>query len=147
MLTPFFFLGEKMKVSEVIERYKRINEDNIDIDLALSWVKELEMMIYDEIVMSHEGFEKYVPEEGSYFDDWGMDSDVIADMPYQSVYTSYIDMQMYQMTKESQNFNAAVNVFQNAYWTFMNAYNRKHMPLQHRCNVFRHDTLNGRNKF
>lgn len=121
-----------MKVSEVINRYKRQNEDEIDMEELLEWVETLERLIYEEVIMTHEGFERYLPDDdkADYFEDFGLDSDILADMPYHTVYLHYIDMRWYQLNKETNNYNAAVTMFQSAYNTFAGYYNRHHKPLQ-----------------
>lgn len=123
-----------MTVAEIINKYKRQNEDDINMEELIEWVETLDRLIYEEIIMTHEGFEKYLPtsedDTEDYFADYGLLSEVIADMPYHNIYIYYIDMRWYQLNKETNNYNAAVTMFEDAYRTYANYYNRHHKPLQ-----------------
>lgn len=123
--------------AEIIDRYDGINQNEVDADIKLEWIQSLEMMIYDEIIKTHEDdpIESMVKEgmyesAEEYFDSFDMDTPLLAPMPYHEIYMNWIDKKIAERYKETNKFNASVNLFNSSYITFMDAYNRRHLPLQ-----------------
>lgn len=132
----------RYNAAEIIERYDEINENEVDADIKLEWIQSLEMLIYDEIIKTHEDdpIEAMIKEDmfesvEEYFDSFDMETPLLAPMPYHEIYMNWIDKKIAERYKETNKFNASVNLFNSSYITFMDAYNRKHLPLQKMPNI------------
>lgn len=142
---------KSFNAAEIIERFDSINENEVDADIKLEWIQSLEMMIYEEIISKHEDDpiltmieiakelvvldeeeeeEKPIESVEDYFDRFDMYTPLLVPLPYHEVYIAWLSKKVAETYKETNKFNASVNLFNSAYYTFMDAYNRKHLPLQ-----------------
>ena len=120
------FLGDDMILSEIIARYDNERKNTEDKSVKQRWVEELERIVLDDVILTHQN-EIENPDE--YFDDWGDSKELLIPMQYADVYINYIDMKMQLKLNQLQKYNSASTLFNNAYLTYQQWYNRHHMPL------------------
>ena len=120
------FLGDDMILSEIIARYDNERKNTEDKSVKQRWVEELERIVLDDVILTHQN-EIENPDE--YFDDWNDSKELLIPMQYADVYINYIDMKMQLKLNQLQKYNSASTLFNNAYLTYQQWYNRHHMPL------------------
>ena len=120
------FLGDDMILSEIIARYDNERKNTEDKSVKQRWVEELERIVLDDVILTHEN-EIENPDE--YFDDWGDSKELLIPMQYADVYINYIDMKMQLKLNQLQKYNSASTLYNNAYLTYQQWYNRHHKPL------------------
>jgi hypothetical protein len=120
------FLGDDMILSEIIARYDNERKNTEDKSVKQRWVEELERIVLDDVILTHQN-EIENPDE--YFDDWGDSKELLIPMQYADVYINYIDMKMQLKLNQLQKYNSASTLFNNAYLTYQQWYNRHNMPL------------------
>lgn len=128
---------KRFNSTEIIDRYDEVNENEVDADIKLEWIQSLEMIIYDEIIKKHEDDpllemikEGEIESVEEYFDKFDENTELLVPMPYHDVYTNWLDKKIAERYKESNKYNASVNLFNASYYNFTDAYNRNHLPLQ-----------------
>ena len=83
-----------MKVYELIERYNSDRTNEIPEDTKLRWLKTIEQQIFEEVILTHKipkDWEDFDAE--TYFDDWGLDKELLIPDMYAEVYIHYLDME------------------------------------------------------
>ena len=115
-----------MILSEIIARYDNERKNTEDKSVKQRWVEELERIVLDDVILTHQN-EIENPDE--YFDDWGDSKELLIPMQYADVYINYIDMKMQLKLKQLQKYNSASTLFNNAYITYQQWYNRHNKPL------------------
>lgn len=115
-----------MILSEIIARYDNERKNTEDKSVKQRWVEELERIVLDDVILTHQN-EIENPDE--YFDDWGDSKELLIPMQYADVYINYIDMKMQLKLNQLQKYNSASTLFNNAYITYQQWYNRHNKPL------------------
>lgn len=115
-----------MILSEIIARYDNERKNTEDKSVKQRWVEELERIVLDDVILTHQN-EIENPDE--YFDDWGDSKELLIPMQYADVYINYIDMKMQLKLNQLQKYNSASTLFNNAYITYQQWYNRHNRPL------------------
>jgi len=142
-----------MTAAELISRYDAERPNQISPELKLEWLQKLEKLIIREVILTHSGDERFTPEtapgeeraepfdEDAYFADWGLASDLIADVPYDDVYIYYIDLRAAINANDTKRYNLSTNLYNNAMVTFQQYYNRTYRPVRKRKRFYRHENL------
>lgn len=115
-----------MILSEIIARYDNERKNTEDKSVKQRWVEELERIVLDDVILTHQN-EIENPDE--YFDDWGDSKELLIPMQYAEVYINYIDMKMQLKLNQLQKYNSASTLFNNAYLTYQQWFNRHNKPL------------------
>lgn len=123
-----------MTLQEFISTYDEDRKNTESVSNKSRWVRELETTIMQDIVSRYEND----LDEEHYFEDWGMQKELIVDIPYTDVYTHYIDMKLGLKLNQSKMYNNAQTLFNNTYLTFQQFYNRTHKPKDYKRNWFNH---------
>lgn len=118
-----------MKVYELIERYNSDRTNEIPEDTKLRWLKTIEQQIFEEVILTHK-----IPEEWedfdaeTYFDDWGLDKELLIPDMYAEVYIHYLDKKNSWTSDDIKRQRIASELFNNAYLTYCKWYNRLNLP-------------------
>ena len=126
-----------MTLSEIIARYDSERKNTESKSIKERWVEELERIVLDDVILTHEN-EIENPDE--YFDDWGDNKELFIPMQYADVYINYIEMKMQLKLNQIGKYNSASTLFNNAYITYQQWYNRHNKPLTKK-KWFRHEVL------
>ena len=141
-----------MKVSEVIQRYNEDYSSELTNETKIRYIKSLERAIVNEIVMTHEypeelqeTIDNYIPEEGQlpnfwdeHFRTFGMDSELLADDPYDEVYLHYINTRVAAVTANTNEYNRASSFYTTTYIAFQDYWNRNFRPLSKPVRLIHH---------
>lgn len=118
-----------MKVSELITLVDKLKPNRFSAEEKYRWLTDIDGMIIQELFETHENspmtgeFTGYVP---------GKDDDaaLIVPAPYDGLYRWYLESQIDLANMEVGKYNNSKNMFNQAYLTYTDHYNRTHMPKQ-----------------
>lgn len=118
-----------MTASEAVAFVDKMKPNRFSEDEKYRWLTDIDGMIVRELIDTHEDspldgpFSGYIPGR----DD---DTELIAPAPYDRLYRWYLEMQIDLGNMEIAKYNNSQNLFNQAYLTFTDHYNRTHMPRQ-----------------
>lgn len=95
----------------------------------VAWLNDLDGMIYREIIRTHHGAEQYATFRG-YDQDTSTNTELLAREPYSDVYRHYLAAQMDIANRESEEYAKDMVLYNNAWQTLADWWNREHMPIQ-----------------
>lgn len=115
-----------MTVKEAITLVDRLKPNKFSIEDKIKWLSEIDGLIVRELVDTHEDS----PIKGTFagYDKSDMQTDLIATYPYDQLYRWYLESQIDLGNMEINKYNNSRTLFNNAYLTFTDYYNRTHMP-------------------
>ena len=117
-----------MTVQDVIARVDELAPNQYSDEQKTRWLSDLDGRIVHEVLMTHE------PQWGvmRYFEEYtDAESDLLLDGPYASdVYENYLLSRIAERNAEIQKYNLYATLFNEAYQSYVNWYNRTHMPKQ-----------------
>lgn len=115
-----------MTVFEAITRLNTLKPSQYDEDTLVSWLSELEGLIYNEIIKWHESGEEFLPIDP----EADMDRELLAAEPYDDVYLKYLMAQVDFHNGEFTRYNNSMIMYNTALSAFADWYNRNNMPKQ-----------------
>lgn len=115
-----------MTVKEVITMVDRLKPNKFSEMDKLRWLSEIDGLIVRELIETHEG--SPLEEEFEGYGKADMNTDLIAPHPYDSLYRWYLESQIDLGNMEINKYNNSKTMFNNAYLTYTDYYNRTHMP-------------------
>ena len=116
-----------MTVQEVIARVDAVKPNRFKEGQKILWLGNLEGQIYNELVCTHENPEGIMPPEFSENMDTG--HRLTAPHPYDEVYVLYLQSQIDLGNMEIAKYNNSKTLYNNAYQTLVDYWNRTHMPV------------------
>lgn len=123
-----------MTIREIIENIGTNN--SVSDKKKIRWLSELDLQIYQDIVLRHEGAELYMHNngDGTYSDrelPYTADTcQLIAPERFARMYEAYLKAQIDYESDEPERYSNDITLFNNAYSEFTAWYNETHMPLQ-----------------
>lgn len=137
-----------MTAQQAIERANEMKQGNVAPDnVKLSWLTELDQIIYDEVIKRHVqeppkdlfGYSEYLfyDEDGKlkwkpapeYTEDNSGD-DLIAEAPDDMIYVYWLMAKIDLYSQELNKYNNDMAIFDNAYQRYKNRYHRDHKPMK-----------------
>ena len=94
----------------------------------IRWLSNLDWTIKREIIDTHEGGESIV--FNGYTEDTPHDTQLLAPAPYDELYVRWLEAQIDYANGEYNKYNASMSMHNTYMTSFINYYNRNHMPLQ-----------------
>lgn len=116
-----------MMISEVIATVDRLKPNRFTAQDKYKWLSDVDGMICRELIDSHE--DSPLTEAFTGYTE-GEDAELIAPFPYDQLYRWYLESQIDLGNMEITKYNNSRNLFNAAYLTFTDWYNRTHMPKQ-----------------
>lgn len=115
-----------MTVREAITLVDRLKPNKYSDADKVNWLSEIDGLIVRELVDTHENS----PIEGEFngYADVSDETVLIAQYPYDQLYRWYLSSQIDLANMEIDKYNNSKTLFNNAYLTFTDYYNRTHMP-------------------
>lgn len=123
-----------MTIRDILERINKNNQ--IDDKTKIRWLSELDLQIYEDIVLRHEGATRYMTEnpDGTFSPrDFPYKTDtreLIAPERFSRMYEAYLQSETDMQLDELDRYANDLTRFNNAYQEFAAWYNETHMPLQ-----------------
>ena len=94
----------------------------------IRWLSNLDWTIKREIIDTHEGGESIV--FNGYTEDTPHDTQLLVPAPYDELYVRWLEAQIDYANGEYNKYNASMSMHNTYMTSFINYYNRNHMPLQ-----------------
>lgn len=118
-----------MTIIEAIDQIDELEPNMYKLGQKIGWLSRVDALITREILDKHEPDPdtELVPFEG-YTEDTDQNTILIAPVPYDELYIYYLEMQINYNNKEYDKYNNSALMFQNAFDSFRNFWNRTHMP-------------------
>lgn len=117
-----------MTIQAAIDRIDSLKPNKYTASQKITWLSELDGMVFRELVQTHENPE--VIEFEGYEDSTPLDKELLVPAPYTEVYQHYLAMQMDISNAELQKYANDKTLFNAAYMTYSDYYTRTHMPIQ-----------------
>lgn len=114
-----------MTIAEVIQGIDVMKPNNYSEVDKIKWLSELDGTIKKEIFDTHEGerviFDRY---DGN----TPLETELLVKAPYDNIYLPWLESKIDYSNGEYAKYNNSVMVFNANYTSFVNVYNREHMP-------------------
>ena len=149
MISSRFLIGEIMRLVEAIGNVDSLKKNQIPDDIKRKWLSDLEGLIIQEIVLTHqiperlagnEAINAYVKTEGAE-DVYGSETDgetqLLAPPPYDDVYFWWLAAKIDLATGDTKKYENDTQIYNNAYLTLQDFWNRTYMPVQKVCGFMR----------
>lgn len=117
-----------MTIQEAISEVDALVENDYRSSIKVRWLSDLDRYVRHEITDTHDG----APKEAftGYDDGTAMSTVLLVPEPYSDVYRFYLEMHIYLANGEMGKYNNAKILYDNKYLTYVDYYNRCHMPIQ-----------------
>lgn len=119
-----------MTIESAIERINDLKPNSYNNSVKIMWLSEIELLIRDEILMTHEHFPEEMREFKGYGDDTPMDTELYVKAPYDNLYVYYVMMMIDKMNNDAVHYQSSASSFSAAYSSFSQWYNRTFRPLK-----------------
>ena len=115
-----------MKIIEAIESADELRPGNrVSNDTKRRWLYALDLKVYNEVFVTHEGNEAEIPTD--YLTT--TDTELLIPEIDSEVYVWYLISQIDSATGESDRYNTSAERFNSLYNEFTKRYNREHTPI------------------
>ena len=101
-----------MTLQEAIDKVDGLKPNQYSVEDKISWLSQLDMNIFRDVIMSHEHPRDIKPFMGYTSED--LDHNLIAEEPYTELYVAYLAMKIDEYNGETQRYNNSATMF-NAY--------------------------------
>lgn len=130
-----------MTINEAISTVDRLRPNRFSREDKIRWLGELDAMVWQELVMTHDhpamhngegwvGEAQIDPVFPGYKSDTPGDTELLVKFPNDSLYLRWLESQIDLHNAEITKYNNSRAMFNNAYLTYTDWYNRTHMPKQ-----------------
>lgn len=116
-----------MTIEQAVEMVDRLRPNHFDHETKVRWLGKIDGMIWREVFCTHACNPVH---HFNGYDDATPDTKLLVPEPYaDDVYNYYLQMQIDKELGEIQKFNQSVMMYNSAYKTFADWYNRTFRPL------------------
>ena len=112
-----------MTIREIINRADEMRNNDISQSLQIRWLSELDELIFEELVLTHEGA---LPREFPYKSDTDI---LIAPDRFRDMYELYLCAKVDYCQNETERFENDNALFERAFNMFKYWYHENHLPL------------------
>ena len=116
-----------MTINEAIAKVDALKPNTYENETKIAWLSELDGIIYEECIRTHEGDEDIALPE---YDAADMDTELIVQGPYSDIYVKYMAAQIDYNNAEFGRYGNSVKMFNSRLDEFYSWYTRTHMPKQ-----------------
>lgn len=129
-----------MTIGRAIETVDRLRPNRFERVDKIRWLSELDALIWHDLIATHEQNAQCAPPEGwactdctgfiGYDEHTDDDTELLAAFPHDNIYQFWLESQIDLNNMEIAKYNNSRAMFNNAYVTYTDWYNRTHMPKQ-----------------
>ena len=133
-----------MTINEAISTVDRLRPNRFSREDKIRWLGELDAMIWHDLIATHEQPARCNTCEGwvqepcdthaagfdAYPDDAPDSTELLVKFPHDALYLRYLESQIDLHNMEITKYNNSRSLFNSAYLTYTDWYNRTHMPVQ-----------------
>lgn len=117
-----------MTIEQAIKRVDEVQPNSVEREAKIDWLMQLDMELYTECVMQHEGWEEV--EVPNYTEETENERELLVGAPFESIYLHWLQSRIDWEMQEYSHFNNANAAFEADRVKYRCWYNRTHMPLQ-----------------
>lgn len=128
MLFTVFFERNNMTVNEIIKKAEAKQVLNIAVDSIIDYINEIDEMIFEDIISTHEMPEGERPAE--YIRHTGINDSVTAPKRFCDMYVYYILSQVDIVNSDTKRYENDTALYQQCLNEYSAYYNRTHMPIE-----------------
>lgn len=116
-----------MTVAEAISIVDKLRPNQYQDTFKIKWLSKLDGQIFKEVFMTHadssiESFDGY--------DENSQNTELLVPYPFaEDIYNYFLQAQIDKENGETARYNQSITLYNNAFLTFQNWYNRTHVPL------------------
>ena len=115
-----------MTISEALHRADEVKPNTYsDLD-KIRWLSTLDGLIKTKIIDTHEGAESITFKE--YDENTALDTELLVPAPYDHIYIHWLEAMVDYANDEYDRYANTMEMYNSAWNTFENYYNRTHMP-------------------
>lgn len=128
-----------MTIIDALSRTDEVKPNSYSQGEKVAWLSTLDGKVKREIIDTHErcdkdccvnvAFDGYNPNED-------LQTKLLIPAPYDEVYLRWLEAQIDYANGEYGKYNNSITMFNNAYASFANFYNRTHMPIGKKLKFF-----------
>ena len=122
-----------MTIMETLQRIDEVKPNGYSQLEKIKWLSSLDGTVKREIIDTHEGGEAIV--FNGYTED-DLTKELLIPAPYDDIYIRYLEMQIDYANGEYGKYNNSMEVYNTAYNSYANYYNRNHMPIGKKFKFF-----------
>ena len=115
-----------MTIMEAIHRFDVVKPNGYTQAEKIKWLSTLDGIIKAEIIDTHEGNESV--SFGGYTEETNLSTNLLVPAPYDEIYLFWLESKVDYWNGETSKYNNSIEMYNSAYSTFENYYNRTHMP-------------------
>lgn len=116
-----------MNIQQAIKCADTLKPNQYDLNMKVRWLSLLDGQIFREVFQTHEDcpvrdFEGYENADA--------DTELLVPFPYdENIYIYWLQAQIDKENGETAKYNQSITLYNNAFLSFQNWYNRTHMPI------------------
>ena len=118
-----------MTIQEAIDKIDALKPNVIPRHQKISWLSDLDGMVWREVYMTHEDMPQGIVYEG-YDQDTEPDVHLLVPFPYTNVYEHWLAAKIDDKNRDTNEYTKNMVQFNNAWDTYTDFWNRTHMPRQ-----------------
>lgn len=117
-----------MTISEAINHVDSLKPNQYPEIVKQSWLSKLDGMIFKEVFLTHEA--SPIESFDGYNADTPMNTELLVPYPYdEDIYNYFLQSQIDKENGETAKYNQSITLYNNAFLSFQNWYNRTHVPI------------------
>ena len=116
-----------MTIAEAISLVDKLKPNQYTETMKKNWLSKLDGLVFKEVFQTHEenpieSFEGY--------ETAGVDTELLIPYPYdEDIYNYFLQASIDKENGETAKYNQSITLYNNAFLTFQNWYNRTHQPI------------------
>ena len=116
-----------MTIAEAISLVDKLKPNQYTEIMKKNWLSKLDGLVFKEVFQTHEdnpieSFEGY--------ETAGVDTELLIPYPYdEDIYNYFLQASIDKENGETAKYNQSITLYNNAFLTFQNWYNRTHKPI------------------
>ncbi len=123
-----------MTILEAIERVDSLRHNTFTQAEKIGWLAQVDALVTEELVHT------YADHDDGLFQPYDaqtpLDCKLLVPPPYDELYLHYLEAQMDYYHGEYDRYNRSMGMYQSIWSSFINFYNRTHMPKGQRFRYF-----------
>lgn len=116
-----------MNINEAINRFDSLIHNTYSQEDKLAWLSRVDGMVYNHIIMTHEGHEGVSFPD--YTDTIDLETELLIPEPYSDTYLYWLEAQVHYYNGEYHKYNNAIVQFNTEYEAYADYYNRNNKPI------------------
>ena len=116
-----------MTIMGVLNRIDNVKPNRYDETEKIKWLSTLDGIVKKEVIDTHEGGGGVV--FLGYDESTDLTTTLLIPHPYDEVYLRWLEAQIDYANGEYGKYNNSITMFNTAYTSFVNYYNREHKPI------------------